>query len=174
MNLILIGFRGTGKSTIGNKVAKQLRLEFVDIDDYIEEKEGASIKEIFAEKGENGFRELEKTAIKEMCLLDKFVIATGGGAVINDENVKNMKKNGFVILLESDPDTIYERLTQDIDRYSQRPKLTEKDARDEIRHLLAVRYRFYHNSADFVLDTSCDSIENICEKIVAVFSLKNH
>ena len=170
MNLILIGFRGTGKSTIGNRVAEQLGRKFIDIDGYIEKQEGTSIKKIFAQKGEDRFRELEKMAINEVCALDKLVIATGGGAVLNNENVENMKRNGFVILLESDADTIYERLIKDTDRNSQRPKLTEKNALDEIKHLLSVRYQYYHNSADFVLDTSFDSIENVCEKIVNKFN----
>ena len=173
MNLIFIGFRGTGKSSVGKSVAKQLDREFVDVDVYIEKNESKSIKEIFAEGGENSFRKLELHAIEKLCKSDKMVIATGGGAVINDINVTNMKQNGFIVLLESDPEIIYARLNQDTDRYSQRPGLTEKEPRDEIRHLLSIRHELYHKNADLVLDTSSETIEEISKKVVEKFYISD-
>lgn len=170
MNLIFIGFRGTGKSSAGKLAAKQLGREFVDIDDYIEKNEGKSIEEIFTECGEDGFRALEAVAIEKWCRSDKMVIAAGGGAVINDVNVRNMRQSGFIVLLKSTPEIIYSRLNQDTDRYSQRPRLTEKDPVDEIKHLLAVRHQQYHNSADLVIDTSSEAIEDISKKAVKAFN----
>ncbi|MGR3221136.1 MAG: shikimate kinase [Candidatus Anammoxibacter sp.] len=173
MNLIFIGFRGTGKSSVGKIVAKQLSREFVDVDVYIERNANKSIKEIFDEGGEKSFRELEILAIKELCKSDNTVIATGGGSVLNNINVVNMKQNGFVVLLESDPEIIYARLNQDTDRYAQRPGLTEKEPRDEINHLLSVRRELYHKSADLVLDTSLDTIEEVSKKVVNSFYISD-
>lgn len=172
MNLIFIGFRCTGKSSVGKMVAKELKREFVDVDDYIEKKEGKNIEKIFSEDGEDKFRELEKHAIENICKLDKMVIATGGGAVTNDLNTKNMKQNGFIVLLESSPDIIYTRLNQDTARYPQRPKLTEKQPHDEIKHLLSVRHKLYHKNADCVLNTSTDTIETVSRKVVDIFCKK--
>lgn len=170
MNLILIGFRCTGKSSVGKAVAKQLGRRFVDIDDYIEEKEGKTIKEIFDKEGEIGFRRLEREAIKELCKMDNMVIATGGGAVMDEENIRNMKRNGYLVLLEAGPEAIYSRLMNDAKSYNQRPNLTPKAPFEEIKHLLEVRKPFYHNNADIVFDSSTESIDRISKKIISIFN----
>ena len=113
MNIILIGFRGTGKTTIGKMLAQRLGKEFVDADEYLEQKEGKTVKDIFAEGGEKLFREIETQIIAELCLLDNRVVATGGGAILREENVKTLKKSGIIILLEADVDTIYKRIHKD-------------------------------------------------------------
>jgi len=172
MNLIFIGFRGTGKSTLGKRVARMLDRRFVDIDVYIEKKEGKQIKEIFEDGGEKRFRELEIEAVEAVCMSDDMVIATGGGAVINEINVKNLKRNGFVVLLESDPDIIYRRISRNKARSTQRPALTERDPADEIKHLLASRYELYHKCADLVLDTSKNSLGSVSKTVVTVFKEK--
>ena len=169
MNLIFIGFRGTGKSTLGKRVARMLNRSFVDIDAYIEEKEEKRIKEIFDEGGEEWFRELEIKAVEAVCRSDNTVIATGGGAVINGINRENLRRNGFVVLLESDPDVIYLRISRNKARSTQRPALTEKEPMDEIKHLLSSRYEVYHGCADFVLDTSKYSLESASKTIVRLF-----
>jgi len=87
LNIILIGFRGTSKTTIGKMLAQRLGKEFVDADEYLERKEGKTIKDIFAEGGEKLFREIETHVIAELCLLDNRVVATGGGAILREENV---------------------------------------------------------------------------------------
>ena len=92
LNLILIGFRGTGKTTIGKMLAQRLGKEFVDADEYLEQKEGKTIKDIFAEGGEKLFREIETHVIAELCRLDDRVVATGGGAILREENVRAFKK----------------------------------------------------------------------------------
>lgn len=170
MNLILIGFRCTGKSSVGKAVAKQLGRRFVDIDDYIEAKEGRTIKEIFDKEGEIGFRRLEREAIEELCKMDNMVIATGGGAVMDEENIRNMKRNGYLILLEAWPEVIYSRLMNDAKSYNQRPNLTQKSPFEEIKHLLETRKPFYHNNADLVLDSSKESINSISKKIISIFN----
>ena len=94
LNIILIGFRGTGKTTIGKMLAQRLGKEFVDADEYLEQKEGKTVKDIFAEGGEKLFREIETQIIAELCLLDNRVVATGGGAILREENVRALKKGG--------------------------------------------------------------------------------
>lgn len=169
MNLIFIGFRGTGKSSVGRFVAGKMGREFVDIDDYIENSAGKSIEDIFADEGEECFRRLEAEAIIDVVRSDNMVIATGGGAVISDDNVRAMKENGFLVLLEASLDVICSRLLNDTGRGSQRPRLTEMTAGDEIRHLLVKRSGLYHRSADCTIDTSLDTIEDISKNVIALF-----
>src|SRR3989338_6623192 len=113
LNIILIGFRGTGKTTIGKMLAQRLGKEFVDADAYLEQREGNTIKDIFAEGGENLFREIETHVIAELCQLNNRVIATGGGAILREENLKALKKSGIIVLLDADVDPIYKRIHHD-------------------------------------------------------------
>lgn len=173
MNLILIGYRGTGKSSVGRNVAGELNRKFVDLDVYIEENQGKSIKEIFDEGGEGLFREIETAAIKELKELDNMVMAPGGGAVLCDTNVKNLKQNGFVILLEADDLTIDARLSHDIKSRTQRPTLLDgKSQLEEIKAKQAERRPVYKKTADAIINTSSLSIEDVCKKVVLEFN--NH
>ena len=124
MNIILIGFRGTGKTTIGKLLAKQLGKEFIDADVYLEKKEGMSIKDVFKKGGETLFRDIESKVITELSLLDNKVIATGGGAVLREENVKNLKRHGIIILLDADANTLHKRIQRDSHSQQRRPNLT--------------------------------------------------
>ncbi|MBI5125149.1 MAG: shikimate kinase, partial [Planctomycetes bacterium] len=110
MNIYLIGFRGTGKTTVGRLLAKYLEWEFIDADDYLEKKIGKTIKQIFQEGGEGLFRDVEGEVIRELSRMKDKIVAAGGGAVLREENVRNMKQNGLVILLEADAHTIHDRL----------------------------------------------------------------
>lgn len=169
MNLILIGYRGTGKSSVGRLAAELLNRKFVDVDDYIEKKEGKTIKAIFEQGGEGLFRKLEKDAVKALCESDNLVLAPGGGAVMIEENAANLKHNGFVVLLETDAETIHLRLEQDTGRLTQRPDLTDKDPLEEIKHMLEVRKPVYQSAADIKIDTSSTSIEDISKIVAAEF-----
>ncbi len=173
MNLVLIGYRGTGKSSVGRIVAEKLGRRFIDVDVYVEENEGKTIKEIFAQDGEAGFREIEATAIKELCGQDNMVIATGGGAVLREENITNLKRNSFVSLLEADAEIINKRLNQDTERFSQRPNLTSETPFDEIKKLMEFRKPLYHKTADFVIDSSFLGIEEISKQVLTAFKEKN-
>ena len=172
MNLILIGYRGTGKSTVGKLTAQKLKRKFIDVDDFIEKQEKKTIKEIFDLGGEELFRSTERNAIVKLSRLDNMVLAPGGGAVLNEENMANLKRNGFLILLEADADTINGRLNNDPDKSTQRPSLTEKSPLEEIKHVLAVRHDLYQKNANVVINSSSETIEQISEKVFTMFN--NH
>ncbi|MFQ5956871.1 MAG: shikimate kinase [Candidatus Brocadiales bacterium] len=169
MNIILIGFRGTGKTVTGKLAAQHLGWEFIDADDYLEMRTGKDIMSIFDEGGEKSFREIEEFVVSELCELEHKVIAAGGGAVLSKKNVKNMKKSGVVILLEADSDTIYERLQADPKTRKQRPRLTDKDLHDEIVHLLEYRDKYYKKAADYKIDTSRLTQEEVAQEIITAF-----
>src|SRR5690554_180913 len=132
-NIVLIGFMGTGKSTIGKRLAEKLNMKYIDIDQYIEDKHGMSISDIFSNKGEPYFRELEKEAAKELSNLTGTVIATGGGIVLNTENIENLRRNGIIICLKADVDTILRNTSSSHNR----PLLKQGDVRSRIEQLLA-------------------------------------
>ena len=172
LNIILIGFRGTGKTTVGKILAQRLGKEFIDADEYLEQKEGKTIKEIFERGGEKLFREIEAQVIAELCLLNDRIIATGGGVILREENVKRLKKNGIVILLDADVATIYKRISGDAQTQVRRPNLTNLDRCQEIEYLLAYRRPLYDKIADFVLDTTNISTNDAANKIIAF--IRNH
>lgn len=167
MNIILIGFRGTGKTTIGRILAQRLGKGFIDADEFLEQKEGKTIKDIFAEGGEKLFRKIETKIIAKLCILDDKVIATGGGVILNEENVRMLKKNGIMILLDADANTIHKRIRDDSNIQQKRPSLTNHDAYQEIEYLLEYRKPFYDKVADFVLNTSHISTQDATDKILA-------
>ncbi len=153
LNVVLIGYRCTGKSTVGREVASRLGWPFVDTDGHIEAKAGKFIRDIFAARGEEYFRDLESAAIRELCAGAGQVIAVGGGAVTRPENVKNMKQHGVVFLLWADADEIRRRMKADTRTPDQRPALRGPDALSEIRSVLAEREPAYRAAADHVIDT---------------------
>jgi shikimate kinase len=172
MNIILIGFRGTGKTTVGELLSTHLERDFIDSDKYIESSTGKTIKRIFEEDGEEGFREIEASVITKLSKMDNKVIAAGGGAIIRNDNVRNFKNNGFLILLEATPEIIYERVTQDEKTAQQRPSLTNKKPFEEIKHLIEQRKHAYKNAADYTINTSLLSCKEIVNEIVTAVNKK--
>ncbi len=168
MNIVLIGFRGTGKSTVGRLLAKRLERDFIDSDKYIESSTGKTIKSIFEDDGEEGFRKIETDTITELSKANNKVISAGGGAVLKVENVKNLKDNGFLVLLEATPEIIHNRIAQDKKTTQQRPSLTDKKPLDEIKHLIAKREHAYKSAADFTINTSYVSCEDIVNEIITI------
>jgi shikimate kinase len=168
MNIVLIGFRGTGKSTVGKLLAKRLERDFIDSDNYIESSTGKTIKSIFEEDGEDSFRKIEAGIIAELSKVDNKVISAGGGAVLKEENVRNLKDNGFLVLLEATPEIIHNRIAQDDKTTQQRPSLTDKKPLDEIKHLIAKREHAYKNTADYTINTSYVSCEDIVNEIITI------
>ena len=166
MNIVIIGFRGTGKSTVGKLLAKRLERDFIDSDKYIESSTGKTIKSIFEEDGEEGFRKIEADTIAELSKADNKVISAGGGAVLKEENVKNLKDNGFLVLLEATPEIIHNRITQDNKTAQQRPSLTDKKPLDEIKHLITEREHAYKNAADYTINSSYVSCEDVVNEII--------
>ncbi len=161
-NIVLIGFMGTGKSSCGKSLANRLGCAFIDLDKYIENKEGMSIPEIFAAKGEAFFREKEREAVREVTGRKGTVIATGGGTIKDEENFAALKERGVIICLTADIDTILART----ERRGERPMLDEQaDRRKGIEELLANRQAMYAR-ADFSVDTSYLSPMQVTEEIM--------
>lgn len=164
-NIVLIGFMGSGKTTNGIQLSYRLKRTFLDTDKYIEQMEKKKITEIFAEHGEEYFRDLEHETIKEMA--ENFhdrVIAVGGGTPVFERNQPLVKELGYVIYLRAHSETIYARLRYD----NTRPLLQGDDPRKKIDDLLAYRDPIYMQLADYVLDVDGYSIMEATNKIVEV------
>jgi shikimate kinase len=153
-NIILIGFMGCGKTTIGRLAAKALDFEFLDTDQLIIERTGRSISDLFAEFGEEYFRDQETAVIRSLVTASRCVIATGGGAVIRPENREMLRRSGFVVRLTACEDVLLERVS----RNSKRPLLQCENPREAVRKLLASREEAYEHAADWTLDTSALTI----------------
>ena len=164
-NIILVGFMGTGKSVVGKKLAEKLKRDFLELDDSIEAKEKMSIKDIFEKKGEPYFRSVEKEVAKEASLRKNIVISAGGGAIVDEENFKNLKNSGDIICLKASPETILKR-TKNL---KTRPLLNVSDPKARIQELLLKREPYY-NKADFSIDTDNITAEQVAEKILARYS----
>ncbi len=167
MNIILIGYRGSGKSTVGRKLAERLKLSFVDVDDLIEEREEAPIRRIVNSHGWGHFRKLERTAIDEISEGDGLVIAPGGGAVLDSENVKALRKNGLIVWLKADKQTLLKRLNQDPGTSTRRPALTGQETSEELKEVLSLREPIYEEVSEMQIDTSTLDVEAVVEEVLA-------
>jgi shikimate kinase len=138
-NIILFGCMGTGKTSVGKGLAKQLGMKFVDMDEVIAKREKRSISDIFAKEGEPYFRKLERALVQELSAGHGMVIATGGGVVIQPANVEDFCRTGLGICLTAKPETIVERLEGD----GSRPLLAQGDKLQKIRDILSKRKDYY-------------------------------
>jgi shikimate kinase len=163
-NLALIGFMGTGKSSVGRLVADMLRFDFLDTDDLIATRTGKSIPEIFAQEGEAAFREQECRLVEEMAQRNQTVIATGGGLPVNPANLANLKTYALVVCLWAGPEKIWERVRHS----SQRPLLRDPDPQAKIRTLLAAREPAYRQ-ADVLINVEMRSVREVAQQIVHHF-----
>ena len=161
-NLFLIGFMGTGKSTIAGKLNSLYGMGVVEMDQLIEERNGMKISEIFAKKGEPYFREEETKLLKELENDINVVISCGGGTAMRRENVDIMKKSGRVVWLTAGPETIYDRVKDDHNR----PLLENNKTVAYIEELLTARTPKYKAAADFSVATDSGDVEMICREIV--------
>ena len=148
-NIILIGFMGTGKSTIGFSLSKAVGYPLLDTDDLLTERAGKTVPEIFEEVGEAGFRKMESEVLSELAETDHAIISTGGGIVTVEANRKLLKELGYVVWLSASPETILSRTS----RNRNRPLLDTEDPLGTIRELMAQRREFYEETAHLVLDT---------------------
>lgn len=144
-NIALIGFMGSGKSTIGRIVAKYMDMKFIDIDKMIAAREKKTITEIFEEKGEQYFRKLEREIVYEESLNNNIVIATGGGVIIDNENIKNLRETSFIVYLDCTLDCIYERVKNS----KSRPLLNVDNMFERLQDLYLKRELLYKISSDF-------------------------
>ncbi|QJW99166.1 shikimate kinase [Frigoriglobus tundricola] len=165
-NIILVGYRCTGKTTVGRRLAQLLGWPFADADDHIEAVAGRSVTEIFASEGETGFRDRESAALAELCARSGCVIATGGGAVLREPNRRLLKASGLVVWLTAAPDTLWGRMQTDPTTAARRPNLTAGGGWDEVRALVAAREGLYREVADFVRNGDSQSPDEIAAAIL--------
>ena len=162
-NVILIGFMGAGKTAVGIRLSKKLGLDYIDTDQYIEEKEGMSISDIFAQKGEEYFRMLETSVIKELMQLEKpTVFSTGGGMPLREENAKLLKELGIVIYLKAEADTIYARVKGD----TKRPLLQCDDPKKKIMDLLKERNPKYEAAGNYAVIVDGKDIQTVAQEVI--------
>ncbi len=161
-NIVLIGFMGAGKSTVARCLKEQLGMEIVEMDQEIERQQSLSIPEIFEQYGEAYFRNLETKLLIEMQKKNGVILSCGGGVVMREENVREMKKNGYVVLLTAAPQTIYERVKENDDR----PLLKGRKNVEYIAQLMETRREKYEAAADLVLQTDGKSVPQICEELI--------
>jgi shikimate dehydrogenase len=162
MRIVLTGFRGTGKTTIGRILAGRLGVLFLDTDEIIEERAGRKIQAIFREEGEKGFRLLEREAIASLPG-DGIVVSAGGGAVLDPENVARLRRRSLVFLLQAGEETISRRIGG-----SDRPSLTGRPPAEEVGELLRVRRPAYLRAADFCIGTEGKSPEGVTEEVARI------
>lgn len=164
-NIVLIGFMGTGKSTISECLHTMFGMEVVEMDQVIAEREQMSIPDIFAAHGEEYFRDLETRLLVEMQSQKNTVVSCGGGAALRERNVAEMKKNGKVVLLTASPETIYERVKDE----GGRPVLEGRKDVKGISELMEQRRVRYEAAADIVIDTDNKTARQVCEELVQRF-----
>ncbi|MRR53557.1 MAG: shikimate kinase [Deltaproteobacteria bacterium] len=160
-NVILTGFMGTGKSTVGRVLAAQLKYSFCDLDSLIVEAEGRSINTIFADQGEGYFREVESSLLKDVLQEASQVVSTGGGAILRQENRDLMHKSGVVVNLAASPELILQRLHLD----ENRPLLRDSKNIAQIQKLLMDRESYYAE-ADIRIDTDGKNVEDVAREIL--------
>lgn len=159
-NLILCGFMGCGKSTVGALLAEKLGRRFVDTDSYIEEKEGRFISDIFREDGESSFRAMEKEACRRLAMEKGLIISVGGGTLADEQNATLLSKTGIIVFLEAPLSLLAERLSSD----KARPLLQREDRLEAMKALYLARLPLYRGAAAFCVDAS-PSPEEVCREI---------
>lgn len=164
-NIVLVGFMGTGKTSVGRRLASQLRMRYVDTDDLIEQDTGRCITNIFAEDGEPAFRDLESEAVRKASKLYNHVISTGGGVVLSKTNMEALKQNGIIFCLTATPEEIYRRVRHQ----THRPLLQTPDALAKIRSMLAERH-LYYAEADHTVRTTRRSFREIIGYIRHIYT----
>jgi shikimate kinase len=170
--LALIGYRGTGKSTVGRILAGRLKRTFRDCDREIEARAGRSIRAIFTEGGEPAFRDWEELTLAELTAgRPAIVLATGGGAVLREANRRRLRNFGFVVWLTAQPSELARRLAADPLGLSERPALTLAGTLDEIVQVLDARTPLYQDLADAVIETSQKSPDEVADSILDLWKL---
>lgn len=162
-NIILIGFMGCGKTSVGKRLSEALNIRFLDTDELIVEKEGRTISDIFASDGEVAFRSMETTCLRELLenKEENFVLSVGGGLPIREENRKLLSQIGHVVYLKVSPELVYKRLKND----RTRPLLQGANPRGRILDLMSARKRFYESGADSIVEVDDKNFEEIINEI---------
>lgn len=169
-NLILIGFMGCGKSSVGRRLAGMTGHRFVDTDDLIVQSEGESISEIFATKGENYFRDLEQRTLEELVGSCGVILSTGGGLILRETNRETLKRIGLIAWLDADPEVLFERAS----RSGKRPLLQTDNPRETFDTLLSSRRSLYESMATFRIDSTHLTHDEVAESVLKEASLNAH
>ena len=164
--IILIGYRGTGKSTVGRRLAERLGIPAWDSDSEIERRASKTIAEIFNQDGEMAFRDLEVKVIADFLRQDAFVLATGGGAVLREETRQRLRQSGHVVYLTAMPETILQRIQGDKSSATMRPNLTSLSPLEEILAVLEKRQPLYEETAHIAVETDKKNVEQIALEIL--------
>ena len=170
-SIALIGFMATGKTSVGEALAKKLNYKFIETDKVIEEEAGKSIPKIFAEDGEVLFREYEIAACKKVSQYNSYVISCGGGAVLNKINIDYLRKKCHIVLLTASIEEIYSRIMKD--GKETRPVINKHEPKKEIREVLKFREPFYKAAAEIIIDTTGKPFDEIIEEIITKIKVKN-
>jgi shikimate kinase len=166
--LALIGYRGTGKSTVARFVASQLGWSWIDADVELERRAGRTIQAIFATEGEAAFRDQESQVLRDLLSVSHQVVALGGGVILRATNREQLAHSqAAIVWLQAGPETIYQRLLGDPTTAARRPQLTSRGGIEEITQLLAQRAPLYQQCADVEFDTENVTPEQVAEQIVA-------
>ncbi len=160
-NIILCGFMGCGKSTIGNLLSRKMGMAFVDMDKYIEKKENKSVSQIFSDSGEEYFREKEREAARELAQKKGLIIAAGGGTLTFPENVAVLHQSGTIVLLDVPVEVVAERLKFD----TTRPLLNRPDKNEAMKELYDKRLPLYREAADVITDAAQSPMQ-VCLQIM--------
>ena len=169
LNIVLIGCRCSGKTQVGKILAKALNLGFADLDLLIERHAGCSIEQMVTRDGWTTFREWEQHLTDIVSSQEHLVIATGGGVVMNRDNVERLKRKGWIVWLKGDPDVLRERMLKEQRKGNNRPSLTGRDPLEEIEDVLRSRNPLYEQAADMVLDTGTFSEKEVAGFIADAF-----
>lgn len=167
-NIVLFGFMGTGKTSVGRKLAAELGLKFVDMDLVIERREGRAISDIFATDGEPYFRSLERELVKELAAGDGMVIGTGGGVVLNKDNIADFSRAGTCVCLSAAPEELLKRLEHD----GSRPLLADGDKLAKINGILDARKDLYGGVPEQI-DTTGLSVDDVVAQIRQLYAAPN-
>jgi shikimate kinase len=167
MNIALIGYRGTGKTTVAQQLALALGWDWVDADVEVELRAGKSIAAIFADDGEPVFRDLESSILFDLIGRDRTALALGGGVVLRESNRELLRQAGLVVWLQAEPDTIAARMAEDATTQSRRPNLTTAGGLAEIRRLLAERSIHYEACCGLAIATDDKSPADVVAEILA-------
>lgn len=166
MNIIMIGPRASGKTTVGKILSQRMNKPFLDTDELIEKLIGISISKMVNLYGWSFFRDLEKEIILAISGLDHFVISVGGGAILDPRNRDILKKNSFIILLMAKPEILVKRMMKDLSTSKSRPTLTGKGSLEEIKEILSEREYIYKKLSDLEIDTSDLKLHEVAEHIM--------
>lgn len=166
MNIVLIGYRCSGKSLVGKTLADDLGLELVDTDRVLESRVGSAIPQYVAENGWDAFRMLEKVIVRSIANHDQRVIATGGGVVLDWENVRNLKETGWVVWLRTSITSIRDRMGQDERSGKVRPGLVGENPLEEIEEILSQRTALYERASDYIVNTDQQTPDAVAQNII--------